>query len=110
MLHQTCENFYLSIILTYTLYSPKEHNLNNMSGMARAFSLEISKPFPKDTEEEIRLFQLLVNSYIQSRYNPHFVVTQADIEKLLPKVRLLGEIIGKCCETRIKEYERLIIE
>lgn len=37
MLHQACENFYLSIILTYTLYSPKEHNLNNMSGMARAF-------------------------------------------------------------------------
>lgn len=110
MLHQACENFYLSIILTYTLYSPKEHNLNELSGKAKAFSLNIAKVFPQDTKEEKRLFQLLVDSYIQSRYSMQFVVTREDIEALLPKVKLLGELSKSGCEERIKEYEAMINE
>lgn len=108
MLHQACENFYLCVILTYALYSPKEHNLNELSGKAKAFSLDIAKAFPRDTEEEKRLFQLLVDSYIQSRYSMQFTVTREDIEALLPKVNLLRELTKSCCEERIKEYEALI--
>lgn len=108
MLHQACENFYLSVILTYTLYSPKEHNLNELSGKAKASSLDVAKAFPRDTEEEKRLFQLLVDSYIQSRYSMQFTVTREDIEALLPKVNLLRELTKSCCEERIKEYEALI--
>lgn len=108
MLHQACENFLRSVVLTSTLYSPKEHNLKNLIGTAKTHALEISVVFPRDTEEEKRLFQLLSNSYIQARYNPHFVVTQTDVDALMPKVEQLRDITRQCCETRIKEYESLI--
>lgn len=104
MLHQACENFYRAIILTYTLYTYKEHNLENLAGGAKRHSLKASLPFPRDTEEENRLFKLLLKSYVQSRYNPDFVVTKEDIEALLPKVELLKDITRQCCEERIEEY------
>ena len=47
-LHQACENYYNSIILTFTLYSPKEHSLITLSGRAKTHSLESSEAFPRD--------------------------------------------------------------
>lgn len=104
MLHQACENFYRSVILTYTLYTYKDHNLESLSGSAKTHSLEISKVFPRDTEEEERLFELLLKAYVQSRYNLTFTVTKEDIEALMPKVELLRDITRKCCEEQLKEY------
>lgn len=104
LLHQACENYYNALILTYTLYTDKDHNLENLSKAAKRSTLDISTPFPRDTEEEKRLFQLLVDAYIQSRYNVGFVVKKEDIEALIPKVELLRDIVRKCCDERIKEY------
>ena len=103
-LHQACENYYNSIILTFTLYSPKEHSLITLSGRAKTHSLESSEAFPRDTEEEKRLFDLLQDAYVQARYNLHFRVTKEDIEALIPKVELLRDITRQCCEERIKVY------
>lgn len=103
-LHQACENYYNSIILTFTLYSPKEHSLIKLSARAKTHSLESSKAFPRNTEEEKRLFDLLQDAYIQARYSLHFRITQEDIEALIPKVELLRDIARQCCEERIKVY------
>ena len=91
-LHQACENYYNSIILTFTLYSPKEHSLIKLSARAKTHSLESSKAFPRNTEEEKRLFDLLQDAYVQARYSLHFRITQEDIEALIPKVELLRDI------------------
>lgn len=103
-LHQACENYYNSIILTFTLYSPKEHSLIKLSARAKTHSLESSKAFPRNTEEEKRLFDLLQDAYVQARYSLHFRITQEDIEALIPKVELLRDIARQCCEDRIKVY------
>lgn len=103
-LHQACENYYNSIILTFTLYSPKEHSLIKLSARAKTHSLESSKAFPRNTEEEKRLFDLLQDAYVQARYSLHFRITQEDIEALIPKIELLRDIARQCCEERIKVY------
>lgn len=103
-LHQACENYYNSIILTFTLYSPKEHSLIKLSARAKTHSLESSKAFPRNTEEEKRLFDLLQDAYVRARYSLHFRITQEDIEALIPKVELLRDIARQCCEERIKVY------
>lgn len=103
-LHQACENYYNSIILTFTLYSSKEHSLIKLSARAKTHSLESSKAFPRNTEEEKRLFDLLQDAYVQARYSLHFRITQEDIEALIPKVELLRDIARQCCEERIKVY------
>ena len=104
-LHQACENLYNSIILTFTLYSPKEHSLLKLSAKAKTHSLEPSKAFPRNTKEEKRLFELLQDAYVQARYSSRFMVAKEDIETLLSRVELLRDITKQCCEERIKVYE-----
>lgn len=104
MLHQACESFYHVILLVFTLYTHKDHDLESLAGAVKAYSLELSKPFPRDAEEEIRLFELLTNAYVQARYNSKFVVTKEDIEALIPKVEMLRDIVKEQCERRIGEY------
>ena len=103
-LHQACENYYKSLILTFTLYSPKEHSLIELSAKAKTHSLDSSKAFRRDTQEEKRLFDLLQNAYIQARYNKLFRVTKEDIEALIPKVEQLRDITRQSCEERIRTY------
>lgn len=103
-LYQTCENLYHAIILTNTIYTLKEHNLEKLIQKAKAFSLEIAKVFPCNTEEEKRLFTLLLKAYIEARYNNEYIATKADIEALIPRVELLTEITKEACENKIKEY------
>lgn len=103
-LHQACENLYHTIILTYTLYTYKLHDLEELIKAAKTHSLEITKVFPRDTEEEKRLFNLLLKAYIEARYNKYYVATKEDIEALIPRVELLAAITKEVCDNRIKEY------
>ena len=103
-LHQACENLYLTVILTFTLYNDKVHNLELLSGTAKTHALETAKVFPRSTKEEERIFNLIKEAYIQARYNPKFIVTKEDIEAALPQVELLRDIVKVVCEAKIAEY------
>ncbi|MDH6308852.1 HEPN domain-containing protein/predicted nucleotidyltransferase [Dysgonomonas sp. PFB1-18] len=106
-LHQAVENLYFAVTLTFSLYSPKEHNLFKISGYAKRHTLEVGKAFPRDTDEEQRLFQLLDDAYVQARYNPNFGVNREDVEALITKVELLRDITKEVCEERILEHEKM---
>lgn len=106
-LHQACENYYHSIRLASTLRSTKQHNLSKLSTAVRRYSTELALVFPRDTEEEKRLFELLKAAYIEARYNSKFLVTKQDIEALIPKVELLRDITKQICEQKIEEYGKM---
>lgn len=106
MLHQACENAYITIRLVYTLYNGKLHDLEKYIELLRRYSPDLDKVFPRDTDEEERLFQLIKAAYVEGRYNPKFLVTQADIDALIPKVELLREITQRICRERIAYYDR----
>lgn len=103
-LHQSCENYYHSIRLAFTLRSTKQHNLSKLSSAVRRYSEELPLVFPHQTDEEKRLFELLKAAYIEARYNSKFMVTKESIESLLPKVEFLRDITKRICEQKIKEY------
>ena len=107
-LHQACENYYYAIRLTFTLRNNKQHNLSKLSSSTKRYSEDLVTVFPQDTFEEKRLFILLKAAYVEARYNPYFVVTKEDIDKLVPKVELLRNITIRICDMRIKEYEEKI--
>ena len=62
-LHQTCENLFYAVRLTYTLRNSKQHNLAKLLSSVRKYSPEFSKIFPNETKEEKRLFKLLKSAY-----------------------------------------------
>lgn len=106
-LHQATENFLKTIRLIYSLYGHKEHDLEFLLGKCKLHTLELAKVFPRDTEEEERLFELLKRAYVEARYNDDFVVTKEDIDALIPKVELLRDITKQICTERIAEYDNL---
>ena len=109
-LHQATENFLRTISLVYILYSPKNHNLDELIRGCKAYTTELCKAFPRNTPEEERLFDLLQRSYIESRYNPNFEITKDDICALVPKVELLKQIVEKVCRERFDYYDSRISE
>ncbi len=107
-LHQATENFLRTITLVFTLYGYKDHDLEPLINYARQHTLDICKVFPRDTDEEKRLFQLLQDAYVQARYNKDFVVAKEDIERLLRKVEQLRDITQDVCTTQIAKFAELI--
>lgn len=108
MLHQATENFIKTIPLVYVLYGYKEHDLEFLIEKCKPYTLDLAKVFPRDTDEEERLFKLLQRAYIEARYNKkNFTVTKADIDVLIPWIELLRDIVEKVCRERIDEYSRL---
>ena len=108
MLHQATENFIKTIPLVYVLYGYKEHDLEFLIEKCKPYTLDLAKVFPRDTDEEERLFKLLQRAYIEARYNKkNFAVTKADIDALIPRIELLRDIVDKVCRERIDEYSRL---
>ena len=49
-LHQTCENLFYAVRLTYTLRNSKQHNLAKLLSSVRKYSPEFSKIFPNETK------------------------------------------------------------
>lgn len=107
-LHQSAENFLRTIPITFILYGHKSHDLSELMNAAKKHTPEIFKAFPRDTPEEKRLFDLLQRAYIESRYNPDFEITKADIDALLPKIELLRDVVEQVCNERLVYYDSRI--
>lgn len=55
-LHQSAENFLRTIPMVFILYGHKSHDLSELMNAAKKHTADIFKAFPRDTEEEKRLF------------------------------------------------------
>ena len=104
-LHQSVENFLRVIPMVFILYGHKSHDLSELMNASKKHTTEIFEVFPRNTEEEKRLFDLLQRAYIESRYNPDFEITKADIDALIPKVEQLRDIVEEVCRERIAYYD-----
>lgn len=100
-LHQAAERTYNTMILVFTGYKPKTHNLGKLLKMSREFSPELSTVFPNNNRTEIHLFTLLKKAYVDARYNDKYVITEDELSTLIEKVKKLQEISEKVCKNKI---------
>lgn len=107
-LHQVVEHLLKAIPLVFILYGHKEHVLKFLIEKCKAYTLELAKVFPLDTEEEKRHFELLERSYIEARYNDKFVVPKEVVDALVPKVNLLFNIVEEVCRKQFDYYKQQI--
>ncbi|RFA27315.1 hypothetical protein CAI21_14860 [Alkalilimnicola ehrlichii] len=104
LLNQATESAYKCIHLVHTLYCPNEHLLDYLALSARKYGPVFEEIFPRTTQLERDMFQLLDNAYIAARYHLDFNVTQEDLDYLAPKVQRLLDVTKALCE---QELERL---
>lgn len=102
-LHQATENFFIAIQMVFTRYAPKLHNLEKLEKIVSHFDYDPLKIFPRDTDQEKHLFELLKKSYVDSRYNPNFKISTEELNTLFERVKMIETEIEKLCEGKIGE-------
>ena len=110
MLHQAAEQIYQAILLAFMGYKPTTHNLDKLRRYTNRFSVELALLFPRNSEEEDRLFRLLLSGYVDARYKEDFVVAEGDAHLLTGRVRQLLEIAERVCGNRLLSLGKQVAE
>jgi predicted nucleotidyltransferase/HEPN domain-containing protein len=103
-LHQATERLYACLILVYTNYKPKTHDLEKLDRQACKLDGRFKTIFPRKSTEEERLFQLLKKAYIDSRYTLDYKVTKEDLEYLSERVTRLRDLTKLACDEKIESF------
>ncbi|MFA6717419.1 MAG: HEPN domain-containing protein [Victivallaceae bacterium] len=104
-LHQATERFYHTVLLVFTGYKPKLHDLDELGVKVNRLSPEFKEIFPQNTDEEKRLFKLLRSAYVGARYDMNYKISKEELKYLAGRVKLLQEISEKVCKEEIKSFE-----
>lgn len=103
-LHQAAERFYTTVLLVFTDYKPKTHDLEELGISVDRLSAKFKEIFPKKTEEEKRLFELLRHAYVEARYDMSYKITKEELEYLAKRVKKLQSTTEKVCKEKIKSF------
>ncbi len=104
VLHQAAERFFMTTILVFTDYKPKTHDLENLNRQVGYADSRYKTVFPNQTEEEKRLFDILVKAYIDSRYKLGYSISPDDLQWLAKRVQKLKELTEEICREKIESY------
>lgn len=102
-LHQATEGFFTTILLVFTDYRPKDHNLEKLVTKAEMCDARFAV-FPTNTDEEKHLFELLKRAYIDARYKmKQYHIQKEELEYLFKGVEKLRDVTQEVCAEKIKE-------
>ena len=103
-LHQGVERFYDTILLVFTNYRPKLHDLRKLVHMIGGHDPAFLPVFPQATPQQKECFELLRRAYVEARYNPGYKITKSQLEYLAERVKKLQRLTKKVCEARVEWY------
>jgi uncharacterized protein len=108
LLHQTTECYYSSILLVFTGYKPRGHNLKWLNNQSIIIDIRFREVFPMTTKEEKDLFQLLKKAYIDARYKKDYTINISELNYLSERVCILGEMTKEICKEEITRLKAMI--
>jgi predicted nucleotidyltransferase/HEPN domain-containing protein len=103
-LHQAVEHACHALLLVFTGYKPKEHDLDILKKSAARFCPALETVFPLETDEEKRLWQLLKKAYIDARYKKDYKITEDELACLAPKVEKFQSLVEKACKEKLENF------
>lgn len=109
LLHQAAEQMYQAVILTFTGYKPTTHNLGKLRNHTARLSVQLCSIFPDRTEEDKRIFHLLIASYVGARYK-NFDVTEHDLSTLFDRIGQLLIFGESICLNQLNFFAKSIQE
>jgi HEPN domain-containing protein/predicted nucleotidyltransferase len=105
-LHQAAESLYYAMLLVFTDYKPKIHNLWKLRKKAKPFSEELFLVFRAETDQhEDYLFDLLKRGYIDARYRNDYKITEGELKTLVQRIMQMITIVERLCKTKIEVIE-----
>lgn len=104
MLHQAVERFYGAVMLVFTGYKPKRHNIETLGRRVSGCDASFLKVFPRATAEQDENFKLLKKAYIDARYKKDYKITKKQLEYLAKRVKILQRLTKKICKEKIESF------
>ena len=105
LLHQAAESLYYTVLLVFTDYKPKLHNLWKLRKKAKPYSKELFLVFRVEVDDyDNHLFDLLKRGYLDARYREDYVITKNELKDLIDKVTLMVPIVKRICEEKISAH------
>ena len=103
-LHQATERFYSAVLLVFTGYKGKRHNIEKFGRQASGYDTAFLKVFPRATKEQDEMFKLLKKAYIDARYKKDYKITKKQLEYLAKRVKVLQRLTKKICVAKIESF------
>jgi HEPN domain-containing protein len=103
-LHQATERFYSAVLLVFTGYRPRCHNIETLGRRASSCDAAFLKVFPRATKEQDRTFKLLKKAYIDARYKASYRITKKELEYLAQCVKKLQRLTKAVCRAKIESF------
>ena len=103
-LHQAAEAFYGTVLLVYTNYKPKTHDLDTLRRLAANHDPAFFTVFPLRTKQERDRFDLLRQAYVGARYHDDYKITPDELKYLARCVELLRDQTETSCEKKIESF------
>ncbi|WP_419087611.1 HEPN domain-containing protein [Rickettsia conorii] len=100
-LHQATESVYSSILLVFSRYKPKLHDIRKLGGYCANYNVELLKVFPQSSPEQKECFELLEKAYVDARYDKNYRISREQLLYLIERVERLKMITEKICLERI---------
>ncbi|WP_266235058.1 HEPN domain-containing protein [Rickettsia rhipicephali] len=100
-LHQATASVYSSILLVFSRYKPKLHDIRKLGGYCANYNVELLKVFPQSSPEQKECFELLEKAYVDARYNKNYRISREQLLYLIERVERLKMITEKICLERI---------
>ena len=104
LLHQATERFYGAVMLVFTGYKPKRHNIETLGRRVSGCDTAFLKVFPRATKEQDKNFKLLKKAYIDARYKKDYKITRKQLEYLAKRVKILQRLTKKICKEKMTSF------
>jgi uncharacterized protein len=101
LLHQATERFYAALLLVFTQYKPRTHDIEILGHQVSTFDPRLCAVFPQFTEEDKRLFNLIKKAYIDARYKRSYSITKDELAYLSDRVEKLRALTEEICKKKI---------
>jgi HEPN domain-containing protein/predicted nucleotidyltransferase len=105
-LHQSAESLYYAVLLVFTGYKPKTHNLWKLRKKTKTHSGELFNVFNTDADKyDEHLFDLLKRGYVEARYKENdYNISEEELAVLTQKVERMSAIALEICVKKIASY------
>jgi HEPN domain-containing protein len=110
LLHQTTEHGLRALLASLTALTSYGHNLKSLIRHSCFCAPDLDAIFPKNTDVEKELFNLLNSAYVSARYGPYYEISQEQVMLLLDRVNSLLTQTEQSFEERLKKFEGLIYQ
>ena len=105
ILHQAVEQSCIMLIRVFMGYRVEIHHLGRLIDLCKCFSSRASGMFPRNTDNDKRLFKLLISSYSDARYNSRFEVSKEDAEAVLTQITGFVTLSAAMVKHRIEVFK-----